>query len=85
MCRNAFMYLNDIGNSRLKTLISHYKQHGAVPRDFLYRGRNNKAVHYDEAKHVVTFLQNVARIHALVLPGTVSGMLILLCCFFAVS
>lgn len=76
ICRNSFMYYNNIGKSRLNSLASHYKMNGAVPRQFLYKGRNKKAIDFTEAKRIVDFVKNVATIHALSLPGRVSGSII---------
>lgn len=73
ICRNAFMYMNKLSNGLLNDLIKHYKQHGLCPREFHYKGRNKKAVSYEQAKLIVDFLLNVSKVHALALPGRVPG------------
>ena len=73
MPRNGFLYHLGIGESKLQDLIGHYREHGAVTRNFYYRGRNKKAVTTEEATKVIKFLENVSSVHALFLPGRVSG------------
>ena len=53
--------------------MKHYLAVGPQPRDFHYRGRNCKAVTFDEAKHIYDYLLQVAETHALDLPGRVPG------------
>lgn len=54
-------------------LVKHYKMHGLCPRDFLYKGRNSKAVTFEQAKAIVDFITNISNVHALALPGRVPG------------
>jgi hypothetical protein len=67
--------MNGIGKSRLAALTKHYKENGACPRDFQYKGRNSKAMTFEESKRIVDFLSNISSIHALALPGRVPGMI----------
>ena len=39
----------------------------------LRRGRNVNAVSMEEAEFIITFLNNVAAVHSLALPGRVPG------------
>lgn len=73
ICRSAFLFMNNLGNGLLIDLTLHYKKHGLCPREFYYKGRNSKAVTYEQAKHIVDFLNNISNIHALALPGRVPG------------
>lgn len=68
------MYLNDVKRTRLNSLVTHYSANGAIPREFHYRGRNDKAVKIEEARRIVTFLKSVSAIFALALPGRVPGL-----------
>lgn len=69
----SWLYLHGISTTRLKNLKKHYSAEGAVPRCFNYKGRNNKAVTYDDAKTILEFLTRIASLHALDLPGRVPG------------
>lgn len=73
MCVSGFMYIHSISDTRLKNLRKHYKDNGAVPRTFQHKGRNNKAVNFNDAKLIFDFLQGYAETHALELPGRVPG------------
>lgn len=73
ICKPTFLYMNAIGKSRLAALTAHYTAHGTTTRDFLYKGRNNKAVTKEESMKIVSFLHNVAEVHSLSLPGRVPG------------
>ena len=67
------MFTHGIRQRRLGTLTKHYRENGAVPRDFHYSGRNNRATTLDEANRIVRFLLTTASIFALALPGRVPG------------
>ena len=73
VCLSSFCYVHGLKEGRLHTLIKHYKENGAVPRHFQYKGRNHQAITWDEAEKIVKFLNNVATIHALAIPGRVPG------------
>lgn len=65
--------MNCLGKSLLLTLTKHYNEHGLCSRDFMYKGRNNKAVSFQQAKKIIDYLTSVSNIHALALPGRVPG------------
>lgn len=66
--------MNSISSGTLRTLTNHYKEHGCIPRELRYKGRNNQAITFEEAKRIVMFINSTASIHALALPGRVPGM-----------
>ena len=68
-----FMFMNGIGDDRLKALITHYRMDGAESRSFNYKGRNFKALTLDDSRRIVTFLEQTAEVHALDLPGRLPG------------
>lgn len=49
-----------------------------------YKGRTNKSITFEEAQSIVDFLESVASIHALALPGCVPGTVSIVVSFFAV-
>ena len=74
VCKEFFLWVNSIGDSRFKVLVKTYKtQSGAHPREFLYRGGARSGLTVEDSNSIVTFLDNIAEIHSLALPGRVPG------------
>ena len=69
VCRNTFLYVNAIGHHRLKAVIKQYEEEGAESRTLKYKGRNKRALTMDDAKRSSKFLEQMAEVHALDLPG----------------
>ena len=67
------MFMNGIGDDRLKALTKHYAKEGAEARCFNYKGRNSKALTLEDSQRIVTFLEQTAQVHALDLPGRLPG------------
>lgn len=74
ICRDAFLAMHGISSYKFKALVAHYKQHGVVPVDYHTKGRNSQAVRYEDSLVVIRFLNNIAEMHSLALPGRVPGM-----------
>ena len=68
-----FMFMNCIGDDRLKALNTHYKKEGAEARCFHYKGRNLKALTLEDSRRIITFLEQTLQVHALDLPGCLPG------------
>ena len=73
LCRPAFLYMNCIGKDRWRYVRKAYELEGGCPRTFKYRGRNKKAITYEDSCMIAKFLDNLADIHSLALPGRVPG------------
>ena len=67
------MYMNGIGQFRLQALLKHYNDEGGEERCFQYKGRNEKALSHDDCQRILKFLEQVAEVHALDLPGRLPG------------
>lgn len=77
ICRNSFMYINAVGDYRLRSLINHYHQEGYCDkRSFSYHlshGRNSNALAIEDTRRIQRFLRTVASVHGLDLPGRLPG------------
>lgn len=74
ICMKTFLFINGIGRSRLKSLIKHYKLHGATVRVHGNKSRlPSSTVSMESVQYVVNYLVNYSTSHALVLPGRVPG------------
>lgn len=77
VCKDFFLWLNSVGDSRLKALIKTYKaQQGAHPREFHYKGGYTSGLKWSDCERIVKFIQNIAEIHSLALPGRVPGKIV---------
>jgi hypothetical protein len=72
---NEYSFLFSIGNSRLDKLIRTYAAGEVGPLDKKVGGRieNERLLSFEDVKRVVSFLNNFAEAHAMVLPGRVPG------------
>ena len=73
ICRSAFMYMNAIGDFRLRALLRHYKEDGGDARSFLYKGRNKLSLNLDDSRMILKFLEQAGEVHTLDLPGRLPG------------
>jgi hypothetical protein len=70
-----FFPLFSVHNSRLLRLRKHYVENGLVPLESKAGGqRPNTSISFEDTQKLVTFLQNYAEDHALLLPGRVPGV-----------
>lgn len=77
ICHKAFLSMHGIGRHRLNALLKHYNEVGLVPRDFFYKGRNtNRSLNSQDVQFMLKYLNNIAEIHSLALPGRVPGKVI---------
>lgn len=74
VCRDTFMFAHAIFKDRLTNLISHFQEHGVTPR---IHGNKNRAppnaLTFQQRLDVVTFINNYAEQHAILLPGRIPG------------
>lgn len=74
ICSNMFFFLHTIGGKRRRNLISHFLEHGILPR---VHGNTGKIPHNTLSLHVtefvVRFLLNYTEQNGLLLPGRVPG------------
>ena len=74
ICRNTFLFLHAVGKSTFKALRRSCKEDGLVPRVHGNARRlPSNSLTYESIKHVVSFLENYAEDHAILLPGRIPG------------
>ena len=71
ICQHTFNFLHGISASRFKRLKSHYITHGRTHGNTKRLPKH--ALSSEQLKEVVTYIQNHAEAHALVLPGRIPG------------
>lgn len=75
ICRDAWQYLHGVGERRLKAVKDALIANGPLPRDFYQKGGMSKA-EVMETKDTMTFLNQLAEVHGLDIPGRVPGELL---------
>ena len=74
ICRTTFLFLHNIGYFTFKALRRSCREVGLVPR---VHGNARRlppnALTYESIKHVVSFIENYAEDHAILLPGRIPG------------
>ena len=74
VCKEAFMFLHDVGPKQLKNLQKHLKENGPVPRQHGLTGRVPATTHPFEVVHdAALFIRNFAEVHGLPQPAARSG------------
>ena len=74
VCKSTFMFVHAIGTKKYKNLITHFAEHGLVPR----RHGNTRrlpanAIPFAKTESIVAFIKHFSTLHALSLPGCMPG------------
>ena len=74
VCKVMYLFLHAIGPKKYKNLVTHFGEHGLVPR----RHGNTRrlaanAISFAKTENVVAFIRHFSTIHALPLPGRMPG------------
>ena len=71
VCKATFMFVHAVGPKRYKNIVTHFAEHGVVPR----RHGNTRRLPANtaETESVVAFIKHFSTIHALTLPGRMPG------------
>ena len=74
VCKDAFLFLHDIGEKYLKNLVKHMKTNGIRPRTHGNSGKKpNNALSFEEIKFVVQFIKRYSEDNGLPMPAAPRG------------
>ena len=75
ICRKTFLFLHGIGRKRLRLLMTRLTKTGIAPavHGNTSAARIHRTLTFEDAKNVVSFLNNYAENNAMILPGRVAG------------
>ncbi|XP_078314026.1 uncharacterized protein LOC111104843 isoform X3 [Crassostrea virginica] len=74
VCKDAFLFLHDIGEKYLKNLVKHMKTNGIRPRTHGNSGKKpHNALSFEEIKFVVQFIKRYSEDNGLPMPAAPRG------------
>ena len=74
VCRKTFLFLNGIGEFRMKAIKAAYLRDGLVPRVHGHKGRiAPNAIVLEDMRKIIQFILQYSEVNAILLPGRIPG------------